>query len=96
MAPGRVNLTISTMPLEPWSQKRCQPQNGCAGDSGQSDDVDELFLRCCSAWQLEPGENAVIEARAGGSYTPCGARAELPSSSRRFQFPVHFRAYAGE
>jgi len=36
-------------------------KNGCAGDSGQSDDVDGLFLRCCSAWQLEPKETAVIE-----------------------------------
>lgn len=61
MAPGRVNLSISTTLLGPWSQERCQPQNGCAGDSGQSDDVDRPFLKRCSAWQLEPKENAVIE-----------------------------------
>ena len=61
MAPGRVNLSTSTTLLGPWSQERCQPQNGCAGDSDQSDDVDGLFLECCKPRQLEPKENAVIE-----------------------------------
>jgi hypothetical protein len=31
--------------LVPWLQKRCQPHDGCAGRSGQSDDLDGAFLR---------------------------------------------------